>query len=652
MRVAKVKRWIRAVHRGHIVQPLALLLGFAGVCPAELIFTDATEQAGVSYLQHHPNPLGDCWLANGAGCEPERMTGGAAVGDVDADGWDDLLVTRMDAPLLLFRNLGNGTFTDVAAAAGLQEATRTNGAAFADVDNDGDLDLFLTTVAGNRAYLYINDGAGHFTEEAAARGALAPSTPVNVNKYTAYSVNVGDYDNDGWVDVRYSFWRVGESRLLRNRGRIAPGYFVDVTAAAGIDTKMLEFSATFTDLDRDGWLDLALAGDFRTSRLYWNNGDGTFVNGTAAAGVGTDENGMGSTLGDFDGDGDLDWFVTSIYDPDETCETGQCNWGYTGNRLYRNGGDRHFTSATNAAGVRDGYWGWGAVFFDADNDADLDLVMTNGANFPGSLDRLTRFTSDPMRFWENAGGGQMTEVSTNAGVLDNRSGKGLLTFDYDQDGDLDLFVVNNGDAPILYRNDSSNLGDWLRIRFTGSAQAYEGLNAFITVTAAEGGPAQVREMGVSSHFLGQSERVAHFGLGPASPTPVYEVRVEWQCGEVETYGNLARNQVLVLTAPDLETKRGGSVTHHTADTNANNKVSLSELLRVIQLYNAGVYHREDATEDGYAPGAGLQAGFAHLADYNPVDWVIDLSELLRTIQFYNAGGYVRDFAGEDGFAPV
>lgn len=624
----------------------------SSVAPATILFTEVTEAAGLSYLQHQPNDIGDCLLGNGNGCEPERMTGGAAVGDVDGDAWDDLLVTRLDAPVLLFRNQGDGTFVDASASAGLSAATFTNGAAFADLDNDGDLDLLLTTVAGNRAYLYINDGAGHFTEEAAARGALLPANTQNQNRYMAYSVNVGDYDNDGWLDVRYSFWRQGDSVLLRNRGRIAPGHFSDVTVASGTRLQTFEFGATFTDLDRDGWLDLAVAADFSTSKLLWNNGDGTFVDGTTAAGVGTDENGMGSTLGDFDGDGDLDWFVTSIYDPDETCEEGDCRWGYSGNRLYRNQGGRVFSGATNFANVRDGLWGWGAAFLDADNDADLDLVMTNGAVFPFTINFLGNFINDPMRFWENTGNGQMTEIATTAGVTDTRSGKGLLTFDYDKDGDLDLIVVNNADTPVLYRNDSTAQGDWLRIRFRGTDQAYEGLNAFITVTAVEGGPAQVREMGVSTHFLGQSERVAHFGLGHASGAPVHNITVEWPCGETETFGNVPRNQELVLIAPDAETKRGGVVMLHTADTNLDERISLSELLRVIQLYNFDGYHREEGTEDGYAPGDGLRVGFHHLSDYNPADWQVDLSELLRTIQLYNAGGYLRDVSGEDGFQPV
>ena len=156
-----------------------------------------------------------------------------------------------------------------------------------------------------------------------------------------------------------------------------------------------------------------------------------------------------STFGDIDGDGLVDWFVTSIFDPDETCEVRECNWGYTGNRLYRNEGGRVFSDATDDAGVRNGAWGWGTTLFDSDNDGDLDLVMTNGVDFPD--DEVPEvdepWNDDAMRFWRNDGRGGMTEMADAVGLTDTGSGKGLLVFDYDEDGDLDIFLVNNAAAP-------------------------------------------------------------------------------------------------------------------------------------------------------------------------------------------------------------
>jgi hypothetical protein len=533
-----------------LVLPLAAALALhADPAAAGATFTDVTSAAGLEYLQYDPPALPDC-VVGSPPCEPDRLTGGAAVADVDGDGRPDLLVTRLDMPDLLFRNLGHGTFEDVTAAAGLATFDlHSNGATFGDVDNDGDPDLMVTVIGtgldgvNDRNYLFINDGSGAFSEQAVARGAdVASATP-----RLTFSAVFGDFDRDGWIDIHVPEWLVdGHSRLLRNRGPALPGHFEDVTASAELDFDEVNgFASTFVDLDDDGWQDLAVVGDFGTSRLLWNQGDGTFLDGTVDAAVGTDENGMGSSFGDVDGDGDLDWFVTSIFDPEETCEIENCVWGYTGNRLYRNEGGRLFTDATDATGVREGHWGWGAVFFDLENDGDLDLVMTNGIVFEGTSIE-DAFNLDPMRLWENDGTGRMTEVSAASGIGDTASGKGLLTFDYDLDGDLDLFVVNNAGLPRLYRNDSPGTNDWLRLRIEGHESSRDALGARVSVWRRPGGPPQVREVGAASHFLGQSERELHFGLGPDARW-VWRVRVEFPAtGKVTERRLLRANRLHVL----------------------------------------------------------------------------------------------------------
>ena len=534
-----------------------------------VVFADVTDTAGLLYVQDSLRPSGSCLL--GSVCEPERQSGGAAAADYDNDGYIDIYVTRLDAPDILFRNLGNGRFEDRTRDAGLHQFNlHSNGAVWFDADNDGDQDLYVTTIADTRFYMFVNDGQGRFTEEAISRGA-AVETP---NNHLGYSVAVGDYDRDGWLDLHVNEWGSSQfflpkgapshARLLRNRGIEAPGHFEDVTVRAGVALEAVEsqleinstspsfsipagpfaFASTFVDLDSDGWSDLAVVSDNGYSRLFWNNGDGTFADGTIAAGVGTDKSGMGSTFGDYDADGDLDWFVTAIYSEFDTCEGAACDKSRaSGNRLYRNEGGRLFSDVTDLTDVRNGGWGWGAVFFDYDNDGDLDLAMVGGMHESGDS---AESKLDSPRLWENVGNGRMTEIAGRVGLSQPSAAKGLLTLDFDGDGDLDLFVVNNAGPPMLYRNDGGNANSWLRVRLIGEQSNRSAIGATIEVTPKIGAAGQIREMGVSSHFLGQSELVAHFGLGRAAIT-VDMVTIRWPVsGLVSILRDVPPNVMLIV----------------------------------------------------------------------------------------------------------
>jgi len=508
-------------------------------------------------------------LAGQAQSEVQMMSGGAAAGDYDGDGWVDLVVTRIQGPPILYRNRGDGTFEDATPAsfAAALGAARTNGAAWVDIEQDGDLDLYLTSQEGARHYLLVSDGAGGFTEEAVARGADVSTDDFHFG----FGIAVGDYDRDGYPDLYVGEWKTQRdpsvpthSRLLHNRGDAGPGTFEDVTIAAGasVDGSLgssplgaIEgawvFSPRFNDLDGDGWPDLVLACDFGTSRILWNQGDGSFVDGTAAAGTGGDENGMGSAIGDFDGDGDLDWFVTSIRDPAETCETAVCGWYYSGNRLYRNDGGRVFSDATDAAGVRDGGWGWGTTFLDADNDGDLDLVMTNGMGLRPSL-VPTAFETDPMRLWQNDGG-RFTDVAPSVGVTDRQMGRALITLDHDRDGDVDIFVTNSEGTPRLYRNDGGNDRAWLHVDLVGTTSNRRGLGSRVILVpdALEPTRSLLREIDGAGGFISQSEPTAFFGLGVGT-THVATLRVRWLGGATETFTNLpARRRVTVIEGVGL-----------------------------------------------------------------------------------------------------
>ncbi len=507
-----------------VLTPSALVISLTAVgvscgSASGQTFVDVTEAAGIDHV-HTTSKL----IAGLPGST--FMAGGAAADDFDGDGWTDLIFTRLNDTDILYRNRGDGTFEARVASAGFDVPTLSNGVVSGDIDNDGDRDLYMTTCAGTRNYLYLNDGAGFFTDAGPGRAAALANGVFRNGQGATF----GDYDADGYLDLMTADWGrpvgVSQSRLFRNLGAKQPGFFTDVTAAAGLDVYRhviaYRFAPRFVDLDRDGLQDLAIASDFNTSQLFWNNGDGTFTDGTIPAGVGTDFNGMGSTFGDYDRDGDLDWFITNITaDPDEP-PTGFGGW----NRLYRNEGGRVFTDVTEEAGVRDSRWSWGTTFFDADNDGDLDLIATNGYNGAG-------WTDDRTFLWQN-NDGVFTDVSDAAGITDRLQGRGLVHLDYDKDGDLDIVVINNEAAPILYRNDTVNNNGFLRVELEGKVSNRDAVGAFITVIPDLLNPAErmVWEVDGGSGFLGQNERTAHFGLGPAAG-PVHLVMIEWPSGLVD-----------------------------------------------------------------------------------------------------------------------
>ncbi|WP_168205080.1 CRTAC1 family protein [Bythopirellula goksoeyrii] len=477
------------------------------------------------------------------------QAGGAAAGDFDGDGWVDLYVTRYFDKDVLYRNNRDGTFVDVSSTVFLGgiEDVETNGATWGDIDNDGDLDLAVATMNEGRHRLYINDGLGHLAEQGSSRGLLIDGGAVNTR---GTSFSMGDYDNDGYLDMYVTAWKDFvpsatplQARLFRNEGAANPGHFVDVTSSAGVAVditsgvhagKELSFTPRFSDLDRDGHLDIAVIADGKASRVFWNQGDGTFADGTAVAGINTGTNDMGFTLGDFNGDGLLDWFATSI-----GFDTGTHP---SGNRLFLNNGNRTFSDATDAAGVREGGWGWAADAFDFDNDGDLDIAHSNGMTiaFPFQ-NQSVFFRNDGDREQP-----QLVDVATQVGITDQEQGRGLLTFDYDRDGDLDMFVVNYSGPPMLYRNDGGNVQDWLDVRTVGDTSNRGGVGAYLTVTPdlSEPDVFYVREMNANSNYLAQSEMMAHFGLGDVET--IDQVTVQWPSGYVQHFEDVAPNQVLVI----------------------------------------------------------------------------------------------------------
>ncbi len=523
--------------------------------PVGVRFNDATVASGISYEHGYLRPT--------PASEPEEFGGGVASGDYDGDGMVDLFVLRGDiGPNLLYRNLGDNAFEEVGEAAGVgytrsaNENYRHSGPAFADVDGDGDLDLFIGGIEYDPSFLFRNEGDGTFTDVTQGSGI-----DTVFSRYTL-SAAFGDYDLDGDLDLFLTHWGtprvVGEhvdtEHLWRNDTADGVIRFTDVSLAAGIAPSIIEpepvgsfggsgfdytFSPTFARIDTDRYPDLVITGDFRTSMVYLNNADGTFRNVTDRSVI-VDRNGMGSALGDYDGDGDLDWFVTSIWSRPDAAGDQRFELG---NRLYNNH-DGLFEDVTDAAGVRDGGWGWAACFADFDNDTDLDIYHTNGWIVPFAPDH---FDMDASRLFVAAGDGTFSEQAGEAGIADRERGYAAVCADFDNDGDVDVFQAHRRteDSATLWRNDTTG-NEYLRVRLVGSSPNTQAAGARIRATV--GDKELLREIVIGSNYTSQNPAVQLFGLGGASS--VDTLVVEWPDGSTTTRTDVASGTTLVLEHPD------------------------------------------------------------------------------------------------------
>ena len=338
----------------------------------QIEFSDHTSGAGVDVV-HEPSAWFELSPLN-----VSTMTGGGAVGDFDRDGLQDIFViSGGTGDDWLFMNNGDGTFSNEAAARGVAHKHLGMGAAVADYDGDGWLDIFVTSIGPatgiavtGHNILYRNQGDGTFENVALAAGVaeIADAVP------DGFGAAFGDYDLDGDLDLFVAAWIPisNGNHLLRNNGN---GTFTKVTAPAGLVFDGTRgFSPVFADMNGDRYPELLLAADFGTSRYFINDTDGTFTDFTGASGTGLDGNGMGHVVADLDADGLPDWYVTSIH----SLNSGIPNVPGTGNMLYTNTGNHAYAEQSTLVGVNDGGWGWGTVAFDADHDGRLDLVETNG----------------------------------------------------------------------------------------------------------------------------------------------------------------------------------------------------------------------------------------------------------------------------------
>ncbi len=494
---------------------------------------------------------------------------GAAIFDYENDGWPDIFLvngTTLEgfpkgaAPTShLYRNNHDGTFTDVTVKAGLNATGWGQGVCVGDYDNDGWEDLYVTYYGKNRLFHNQN---GVFTEVGEKAGVAGSG------KAWGTGCAWVDYDRDGHLDLMIAnyvdfdlatapapgerpscMWKgvpvmcgprglaSAKNILYHNRG---DGTFEDVTTKAHIDRTdgHYAFSVSTLDFDDDGWPDIYVACDSTPSILYRNNRDGTFTDVGVTAGAafnedGREQAGMGSTIGDYNGDGRLDIFKTNFSDDTST--------------LYRNNGDGTFDDVTTAAGLGlyTKYLGWGTMFLDVDNDGWPDLLLVNGHVYPEvDKNNLGSNYEEPRILYHNLGKGTFADISAGAGrgISARASSRGLAIGDLWNDGRISAVITNLNALPSLLVNQVRSANHWIAIRTMGTKSNRDGIGARISVTA--GTRTLVDEVRSGSSYNSSSDMRVHFGLGSA--TKVNSVQVRWPSGLLEHFDNLPADSIQTL----------------------------------------------------------------------------------------------------------
>lgn len=530
--------------------------GFLGCAErSTLVFTDVTQRAGIGFRY----TFGDSTYENIL----ESSGSGVAVFDYDGDGDLDLYLlngTYLDGissadgrpfantPDELYRNNGDGTFTEVAAEAGLDDRHWSMAAAPLDYDGDGDVDVFLANYGPNR--FYRNEGDGTFTDVSGELGLRGPET---LSGFTKWSVGAAfwDYDGDGLVDLfvcnflafdpdyvspgaadmmpHPSEYRGQASLLYRQE---ADGRFRDVTRAAGLYyPESMCMGVTVFDYDGDGDMDLFQGNDHQENFLFRNEGDGTFSEVGRAAGVVVNDQGlptgsMHGSIGDVDGDGLIDLFVTDLRH----------------GALYRQLGSGVFLDVTRQTGVADAFQGkgaWAAALFDFDNDGDLDIFSANGV--------AQELIDQHPLLLENDGTGHFRNVGPELSPYfrEKRSGRGAAVWDYDDDGDLDVIVshIDLVGTVALLRNDGGNRNHWLGVTLVGQRGGpAAAIGALVTVEA--GGRRQVLVNQWATSYLSHHDPRLHIGLGRNARVDRLEIR--WASGETDVYRDLAADRYVTF----------------------------------------------------------------------------------------------------------
>jgi hypothetical protein len=495
--------------------------------------------------------------ANGCGC---------AFFDYDNDGWMDIFLlsgTRLSgappgAGNRLYKNNRDGTFTDVTKQAGLEAVGWANAVCVGDYNNDGYEDLFCTYFGQNR--LYRNLGDGTFKDVTKEAGLLGPEARWGAG------CSFVDYNRDGHLDLfvsnylQFDFSKVpspgsgvncnfkgipiecgprglpfGQHSLYRNNG---DGTFTDVTRESGIGQPWASYGMTVVaaDFNEDGWPDIYVASDSTPSLLFMNQHDGTFKEegverGVALGNDGGEEAGMGVGVGDYDLDGHLDIFKTHFSDDTDV--------------LYHNDGTGNFDDVTlqSKIAVETRFVSWGTGMFDLDNDGWPDIFFVAGSVYPNVEKTLPEYPNKcPRILFRNLGNGTFEEIAdAGPGVTARHSSRGCAFGDFDNDGDMDILILNMNEPPSLLRNDLSGKHHWLKVKLVGTKSNRSGIGA--RVLARYAGHTQAQEVMSQSSYYSCNDSRLHFGLGLAIEA---DLTIYWPSGIVEQYHAMKCDQLITI----------------------------------------------------------------------------------------------------------